>query len=164
MLLFIAAGCLLPKKKMDAPARPKPQRRSSVGMATVLDQNLVDDDVWTSSRVFSAIDTDNSGFLDVTELSLALTCASGRKVSVEEASKIVKKYDLNEDGKLSFDEFEKYCKAVKGGGKKFSLPSFTRKKKALRKQGVLGIHDDVLCSRQEILAKEMSKGGKKVSP
>ncbi|GMH87677.1 hypothetical protein TrST_g3089 [Triparma strigata] len=60
---------------------------------------------WSTERVFAAFDDDNSGTLDVGELTLALTSLLERDVSQDEAARFASRYDLNGDGVLDFDEF-----------------------------------------------------------
>jgi hypothetical protein len=55
---------------------------------------------WSASRVFSAVDSDGSGTIDLSELSVAVTASAGRPVKEKEARKILEKWDTNEDGVL----------------------------------------------------------------
>jgi Ca2+-binding EF-hand superfamily protein len=60
---------------------------------------------WSNERVFAAFDADNNDNLDVSELKLALTALLEKEVSNSDAAKLVKKYDVDGDGLLNFDEF-----------------------------------------------------------
>ena len=60
--------------------------------------------------IFKAYDKDNSGYISSSEWSDALNKMSGESLSKNQAKEIFKleKYDLNNDGKLSFEEFVSY--------------------------------------------------------
>jgi len=133
------------------------RRVSIIAKTEVSTSELYDQTAWTCGRVFEALDTDNSSFLDVGELVIGLSAVLGRKVSREDAEKIVKKADSNADGKLGFKEFERLCKSGKLGK---SFTGYFGKKGTGRHKGTPSV--EVLTSRQEILAHEMSKGGNKV--
>ena len=83
-------------------------------------------------------------------------CVLGHRITQAEAERVFRKADLDSDGKMSFKEFEKFSKSGKLG--KSFLGYFKKSKKP--KAGI--VHADVLAIRQEVLAKEMSKGGEKV--
>jgi Ca2+-binding EF-hand superfamily protein len=50
--------------------------------------------------VFSAVDSDCSGTIDLSELSVAVTASAGRPVKEKEVRKILEKWDTNGDGVL----------------------------------------------------------------
>ena len=60
--------------------------------------------------IFKAYDKDNNGYISSDEWSEALNKMSGSPISGDQATEIFKleKYDLNGDGKLSFEEFVSY--------------------------------------------------------
>ena len=55
--------------------------------------------------VFKAVDTDNSGFLDPSELKVAFEKA-GLPASDEQIKASIKALDTNNDGKIDLDEFK----------------------------------------------------------
>jgi Ca2+-binding EF-hand superfamily protein len=71
---------------------------------------------WTTARVFSAFDKDLNGYLDLSELKLALTAILGRSVTDEETSRMATTYDADGDGRISYDEFEACVSTCKGSG------------------------------------------------
>lgn len=54
-------------------------------------------------RIFKAMDTDGSGALDIQEFWKGL-CDYRLPVSQEECRQIFEKFDLDDDGELSYDE------------------------------------------------------------
>lgn len=65
---------------------------------------------------FSRIDADNSGRVDAAELADA-AAALGNKLSNTQVKALVAQADLDDDGKISFDEFAKLMAAAKASGK-----------------------------------------------
>jgi Ca2+-binding EF-hand superfamily protein len=61
---------------------------------------------------FDAIDTDGSGSHDSTELK-ALAAKMGIEVSDEDVAKELATFDVNKDGKITFDELCKVIAALK---------------------------------------------------
>lgn len=55
-------------------------------------------------KLFAQIDTDGSGCIDPVEFKHAMK-EFGVILTEEEVSQILKYYDTNKDGKISFDEF-----------------------------------------------------------
>lgn len=56
-------------------------------------------------KIFAEFDADGSGKINASELMLALQ-KGGKKVTEEEVSDIIRKVDTDEDGEISFEEFE----------------------------------------------------------
>ena len=55
-------------------------------------------------QIFQALDKDQSGGIDPLEFKRGMD-AFGVKLTEEEVSQVVKYFDLNKDGKISFSEF-----------------------------------------------------------
>lgn len=62
--------------------------------------------------LFSFIDTDLSGFIDLNELTLFLSSLKARDVHHRLVAKIVKKYDVDLNHKLDPEEFETFLTAI----------------------------------------------------
>jgi hypothetical protein len=58
---------------------------------------------------FDAFDTDGSGKLSVDEIGAALAQSGKKSMTPEDVAKLVKQIDKNQDGEVSFDEFEAIC-------------------------------------------------------
>jgi len=56
---------------------------------------------WSPARVFAAIDVDNSGSIDLSELGVALTAVLGKEVKEKEVVEVMNKFDEDKDGMLS---------------------------------------------------------------
>lgn len=56
---------------------------------------------------FKLFDEDNSGFVDVAELTYALTNLGGRPMLPEEVEQMLKGADTDKDGQLNYEEFAK---------------------------------------------------------
>jgi len=57
-------------------------------------------------ETFSRFDTSGDGFLDATELKLALRFVTGEEVSLEDCERIVRSMDTDGDGVIDFHEFQ----------------------------------------------------------
>jgi Ca2+-binding EF-hand superfamily protein len=75
--------------------------------------------LWSSQRVFAAYDLDASGALDVAELDAALTCLLGMEISMEQAQKMMDKFDSNHDHVMEPNEFDELVAKAQEGGKNF---------------------------------------------
>ena len=60
-------------------------------------------------RTFEEFDADGSGYIDVSELQVALTKA-GKSVTEQECESILRQVDTNGDGQISFEEFSELFK------------------------------------------------------
>ncbi|GMH64665.1 hypothetical protein TrST_g10103 [Triparma strigata] len=109
--------------------------------------SLDDPAEWNVERVFAAIDKSGDGQIDVAELHIGLTSVTGQVTSAEEASKMVEKFDGNNDGQLNLEEFRQLVlQHGKGKGFKGVFRSKPSQKSA-----------QVLLSRETVLAKELTK-------
>ena len=55
-------------------------------------------------------DIDGNGFISPQELR-SVVCTTGEKLSEEEADELIRMFDTNEDGQLSWEEFVEFVKA-----------------------------------------------------
>lgn len=91
-------------KEMDAAVSKEDQASAEVSRQERVIEDIKNGE-WNSERVFAAFDADNNGTLDVSELQVALTSLLGKEVSSADTQKFVKKFDIDGDGCISFDEF-----------------------------------------------------------
>lgn len=63
--------------------------------------------------LFSALDKDKSGHIDKKELSKGLF----NIIPEKQLDSVIKIFDKDGDGKISYDEFKKVMKKIDGGGK-----------------------------------------------
>lgn len=94
----------------EPPAEVSPEEERPVSEPTVDTLSIASspvDERFDVRRVFDAFDADSSGAIDAAELKDALIAVSEKPIGDETVAEVLKKFDVNGDGVISLQEFQK---------------------------------------------------------
>jgi len=83
--------------------------REFIFMTRDVDTNT-EPDIEELRLAFNIVDTDKNGYIDIDELKNVIAQLSGSEPSEDEVQHIMKVFDLNQDGRISFEEFQAHMR------------------------------------------------------